>query len=73
MFCFQVHINAALLPELAPPTATVSYGVNLTQPLVEPTGACRPKPYYLISSVLPVPCQRFTFLLLPKCAGACDT
>ena len=34
----QVKINDALLPTLAPPNRTTVFGVNLTQPLVKPTG-----------------------------------
>ena len=34
----QVKINDALLPSLAPPKRTTVFGVNLTQPLVKPTG-----------------------------------
>ena len=34
-----MKINAALLPSLAPPERTAFFGVNLTQPLVKPTGA----------------------------------
>ena len=40
-FGAQIKINAALLPDLAPPERTAFFGVNLTQPLVKPTGARR--------------------------------
>lgn len=37
-YILQVHLNAALLPTLTPPPATITFGINLSQPILQPAG-----------------------------------